>query len=281
MFGGIASLALIGLVGFVIVAFFRGRHTLPPMEEADRMPGPIRLVSAVTIRREGMADTVGCVARDERQAWALIDGLEGHADPEGAVRVIASSIESGLEAGDPRRSLLDSVARANLALLEGPRPADPSLARAACVAVVAREGRKLHIGHAGLVRVYRVRGGLVDLLTVDHSPLGDLIRIRSIPYREAATLLEDPTAPHRTVTSRAVGVSRDMGLATQEIDIAPGDAFVVTCATVSRQVTRRQVAESRAASGGDVQAWMDGILDAPTAMPSLWGSRAVLVLRSA
>lgn len=280
-FGWIAAFALLGLIGFVIVAFIRGRHKLPPIDEADRMPAPTRLLSAVTVRQEGVGDTVRCVTRDELQAWTLIDGLEGHSNPEGAVRTIASTIESGLEAGDLWQSLLDSVARANSALLEGPRPADPSLAPSACIAVVARVGRTLYIGHAGLVRVYRVRGGLVDLLTVDHSPLGDVIRTRGIPYREAAVLLEDPNAPHRTVTSRAVGVSYDMELATQEVDLAPGDAFVIACAAVSRQVTRQQIAASRAASGGNIQAWMDGILDAPTATPSLWGSRAVLILRSA
>lgn len=282
LFSSIAVLALIGLVGFVVIAFVRGGRKLPPLEDEGRslpMPGPARLASSVCLRAEGVGDTIRCLCRDDAQAWAMVDGLEGHSDPEGAVRTIASTLEDALRLSAPWGSLLEGVAAANRALHAAAEAAGQKARPGACVAILAREGQRLHIGHAGLVRVYRVRGGLAELLTIDHSPLGDMIRMRRLPAREADSLLEDTNAPHRFVTSRAIGPKPDIELATQTVDLAPGDAFLVACAHVALFTSRAAIIEARAASAGEAEAWMNGVLDGPGMKPSLWGSRAVMLLR--
>src|SRR5689334_20971892 len=142
LFASLAAVALLGLVGFVVVAFVRGGHKLPPLEEEARppMPSPARIASLVCIRMEGVGDTIQCLARDDAQAWAMADGLEAHDDPEGAVRTIASALTAALRVNAPWESLQQGIASANRALYEAADAAGQQARPGACVAVLAREG---------------------------------------------------------------------------------------------------------------------------------------------
>lgn len=280
MFLGIAAVALLGLLVVVVAAVVSGSRKLPVVEHdvVAPMTLPLRLTSLVCVRAEGVGDTVRCLARDEVQAWALVDGIEGHADPEGAVQTIAAALEGSLRGGAPWASLCEGVAAANRALVEATPAALP--APGAGLAVLAREGRQLRVGHLGNVRVYRLRGGLADLLTIDCSPLGDMVRSGRIPRKDADTLLEDPGAPHRQVLTRALGQKPEVELLTQVIDLTPGDAFLVLSGQVALCTSRLRLVEARAAAAGDGQAWLDGVLDGPGMKPSLWGSRGAILLRA-
>lgn len=289
MFLWIAAVALAGLVVVVLVAFVQGGRKLPKLDgeaPAALMSGPVRLVSVVRVRLEGAGDTVACVARDDAQAWALVDALEGHADPESAVQTAVSALTSTLRAGTPWESLREGVAAANRALFEAAQAAGEAPPRGVCLAVLARDGRRLHIGHVGNVRVYRVRGERAELLTLDHSPLGDLVRQERIPRRDADAFLEDPRAPHRFVVGRALGQKPEVELSAQTVELAPGDAFFVASSHVGLFTSRAALVEARAAAGSgrsgkdDVEGWIDAVLDGPGMKPSLWGSRGVLVLRA-
>jgi hypothetical protein len=279
MFTLIAALTLVGLLAVVAVVLVRGARKAPHLE-SDVDPSPLALSihrsSVVCVRKEGHGDTVRCVAREDAQAWALVDGLTDEPDVERAVQQVADVLESSLRVSAPWASLCEGVTTANRALFGDPSPrARPGVG----VAVLAREGPQLHIGHAGLVRVFRVRPGLVDLLTVDHSPIGDMIRQRQIPHEKAESLLEDPGVPHRRVASRALGKKPEIELATRSVELAPGDTFVVASANVGLSLSRAAIVEAFAATSGDLRALPATLLHGPGMRPSMWGSRGVIVVR--
>lgn len=281
MFFWIAVSAVVGLVVMVLVAFVQGGRKLPNLDgdaSGALLTGPVRLASVLRIRHEGVGDTVACLARDDAQAWVLVDALEGHADPEGAVQTVVGALESALRTGAPWQSLCEGVAAANRALFEAGQAEGKARPPGACLALLARDGRTLHIGHVGNVRVYRVRGQRAELLTLDHSPLGDLVRQERIPRRDADRFLEDPGAPHRFVVGRALGVAPEVELSTATVELAPGDVFFVASAHVGLFTSRAALVEARAATSG-AEEWMDAVLDGPGMNPSLWGSRGLLLLR--
>lgn len=281
MFFWIAVSAVVGLLGMVLVAFVQGGRKLPKLDGdagGALLTGPVRLTSALRLRHEGAGDTVACLTRDDAQAWVLVDALEGHSDPESAVRTVVAALESALRMGAPWESLREGVAAANRALFDAGQAEGQPRPPGACLALLARDGRTLHIGHVGNVRVYRVRGQRAELLTLDHSPLGDLVRQERIPRRDGDRLLEDAGAPHRFVVGRALGVAPEVELSTATVELAPGDVFFVASSHVGLFTSRAALVEARAATTG-AEAWMDAVLDGPGMHPSLWGSRGLLSLR--
>ena len=58
----------------------------------------------------------------------------------------------------------------------------------------------LIIGHVGDSRIYRLREGLFDQLTEDHSLLNDYIKMKNLTPEEIAAF------PHKNVIVRALGM---------------------------------------------------------------------------
>lgn len=77
--------------------------------------------------------------------------------------------------------------------------------------------------HVGDSRLYRIRGGLVSLMTRDHSvgrELSDFAGARAVDFRSRAN-------PLTHVLTRAVGVRPAVKVDEREIDVRDGDRFVL------------------------------------------------------
>jgi protein phosphatase len=89
--------------------------------------------------------------------------------------------------------------------------------------VLALEDGRVHIGHVGDSRVYRLRGGRLEQLTEDHSLVAQLVA------REQLTPAEARRDSRRNIVTRAVGILPEVqvDVVTTPEPAAPGDTFIV------------------------------------------------------
>ncbi len=88
-----------------------------------------------------------------------------------------------------------------------------------CLAIARR---KAHIGHVGDSRAYLVRGDKIYQLTKDHSWVEEQL--------EKGLLSEEEAKDHewRNLITRALGTRPQVAPDTIELDVRPGDVFVVS-----------------------------------------------------
>lgn len=79
---------------------------------------------------------------------------------------------------------------------------------------------KVTIGHAGDSRLYRLRQGKLDLMTVDHSLLQEQVRLGLISSDDAKV------SHNRNLVTRALGVDETIQVELKEEEARPGDVFL-------------------------------------------------------
>ena len=87
------------------------------------------------------------------------------------------------------------------------------------------DGACAAVGHVGDSRVYRIRGGVSELLTIDHS-VGEELRALFAGRKDASSF-SDRSNRLAHVLTRAVGVSAQVKCEWMKIDVSPGDRFLL------------------------------------------------------
>ena len=82
--------------------------------------------------------------------------------------------------------------------------------------LVDEDAGDIAIGHVGDSRAYRLRDGVFEQLTPDHSLVGELVRSGRLSTEEAEN------HPHRSVITRAVGTEPTVDVETLTVAAAPG-----------------------------------------------------------
>jgi serine/threonine protein phosphatase PrpC len=111
----------------------------------------------------------------ERGIYAVIDGVGGHAAGETAAGVAVDVIRERLErdSGTPEERIRQAITLANNEILRLSR-ARAEWNGMACVLTVALiEDDIVNVGHVGDSRLYLIRGGEIQKITSDHSPVGE------------------------------------------------------------------------------------------------------------
>jgi serine/threonine protein phosphatase PrpC len=91
---------------------------------------------------------------------------------------------------------------------------------ASTVASVWFQGRQASIAHVGDSRVYRMRKGILSLLTRDHSFYAELLMLgRDLPPRNEF--------PYKNQITRALGIDANPTADTATVDLEKGDRFLL------------------------------------------------------
>ena len=80
---------------------------------------------------------------------------------------------------------------------------------------------KIIVAHAGDSRCYRLRNGVIDLLTEDHSYVAELVKSKLISPDEAKN------HPFAHIISRSIGPIKDVDLEINIYDRKPGDRYLL------------------------------------------------------
>ena len=106
------------------------------------------------------------------------------------------------------------------------------------VSAMIRVGNQMVIAHIGDSRIYRLRNGVLEQITADHTFVQRLVDSGRITPEEAAV------HPRRSVLMRVLGdVDVDPEVDTHVVDIEPEDRWLVCSDGLSGYVSEREIAE--------------------------------------
>lgn len=170
---------------------------------------------------------------NERSLYIASDGMGGHKGGEVASHLAVETIERTLSSDaiaaahsngaldGVRESVAQAIRDANDAILDRAE-SDSGLSDMGCaLSMVVFVNGQAVVGHIGDTRVYRLRDGVVDQLTDDHTFVGELVRAGSVPASEMQT------HPHANVLTRALGSRRECEVDTLVVEARRGDRFLL------------------------------------------------------
>lgn len=223
------------------------------------------------LRRQGNEDAFSC--RPDLGLYVVADGMGGHAAGEVASQLAVQTIEAFIgetRDHDPNRtwpvpydpSLTTDGNRLRAAFqlanrrLNTEMAADDALRGMATTAAAVILGTKTPaVAHVGDSRVYRWRAGRLELLTQDHSWVGEQVR---------AGMLTDSDArrhPWRNVVTRAIGGGVDPEVDVAPLEIAAGDRILLCSDGLSAVVPPERL-EAICAEQQPLQETCDALVDA-------------------
>lgn len=193
-----------------------------------------------------------CAASRECGAFVVCDGMGGAAAGEVASRVASQTFlkllapakdQAGLRSTAEARLEL-AIHAANKAVFEHSRRS-PQLygmgttlvALLLEVSPATVERPSLTLAHVGDSRCYRLRGGALQRLTIDHSLVEEQVRLGEISADEAET------HPMRNIITRAVGSHAVVFPEITHLAPEPGDLYLLASDGLTRELSESAVGE--------------------------------------
>lgn len=202
----------------------------------------------------GMSDT-GRVRQNNEDAYAAIpdiglavvaDGMGGHKAGEVASAMAIDVITRSLAERLPstrrvKRTRIPEIVRnaielANSAVYEAANTNRDYAGMGSTVVVTAFHGDRVCIAHVGDSRLYRLRGGVLQQLTEDHSVVQDLLRRGLISPEQART------SPNKNVITRALGVTRTVEVTVRDERVQQGDLYLLCTDGLHDMLTDENIA---------------------------------------
>lgn len=182
-------------------------------------------------------------ANDTAQVYVVADGMGGHNHGEVASRLAVRSVREKLTGGrtipapagggvQPR--LRRSIEFAHEQICAAMRDDTGLLGMGTTIVCAMLSGQRLIIGHVGDSRAYRRRGGLLELLTNDHTWVYQQVLAGFLSEAEA---LQHPL---RSVVTRALG-GDDSGADITEADARAGDLFLLCSDGLNSMLTDDEI----------------------------------------
>jgi protein phosphatase/serine/threonine-protein phosphatase Stp1 len=162
------------------------------------------------------------VDRKDLGLWAVADGAGGHSRGDVASRSVVEALGS-IPVDLPAGELLALVRQKMAETHEALRPADEDdqAISASTVVVLIARGDHYACLWAGDSRCYRLRDGMLEQITRDHSLVQELVDAGAIMPEQA------DHHPNANVITRAVGSEGDLDLDKVSDRLMPGDRFLL------------------------------------------------------
>jgi PPM family protein phosphatase len=177
--------------------------------------------------RSGNEDSVFADANAHRGVFMVADGMGGHAAgeiaSEMAVRIVTRELAPLRDIASPggESALKAALRDANRAIFERTLAELDKQGMGTTASVLLLFGSRYLIGQVGDSRVYRVRNGLLQQLTKDHSYVQEQVDAGYITPEQARF------HPYSNVITRCVGASREVEPDTYAGEVQAGDVFLV------------------------------------------------------
>ena len=168
---------------------------------------------------------------------AVADGMGGHQGGEQAA-AITIDIMSGLTGALSRERLVDTVRAANQAVFdESERPELRGMGTTIVAAALHTDEARITMVNVGDSRGYRLRGGELEQITVDHSLVEELVRQGRITEEDALT------HPQRNIVTRALGLGNEIEIDVFDLDARHGDRVLLCSDGLFNEVEVEVIAE--------------------------------------
>ncbi|MFK7752225.1 MAG: PP2C family serine/threonine-protein phosphatase [Sedimentitalea sp.] len=187
----------------------------------------------VGLKRKVNEDAV--LALPEHDIWVVSDGMGGHDAGDFASRLIADSIAMippGLDPTARMHALRDAIIQAHRIITQEASTRGRGVIGATVAALMVANGHFVGLW-AGDSRIYRLRGGAIEMLTTDHSAVAAFVAAGQMTWDEAEQ------HPHSNAITRAVGVGDDLELDKIRGEVARGDRFLICSDGLTKYATFR------------------------------------------
>jgi protein phosphatase len=170
--------------------------------------------------------------------FAVCDGMGGAQAGEVASGLAAAALREFHEAdGLPLEERVGAlVEEANRRVYERAQVDTLVSGMGTTTTAVLVEGSLAAVGHVGDSRAYRLRDGVLEQLTDDHSLVGDLVRSGQLTREEA------DIHPQRSVITRALGTDPDVDVDTFTVELRDGDLLLLCSDGLTSMVSESEVA---------------------------------------
>lgn len=177
--------------------------------------------------REKNEDYFGTTSTPHGILFLVCDGMGGHKGGQRASRLAVEVIQNSVidsNSNDPV-ALLDTAQKtANEKIIEE-AAADPGLTGmgTTSVALLLQPGNKpkAWISHVGDSRIYRIRQGRIEAITIDHSVVMEMVKHGIITAEQART------HPKSNVITQALGSKETIKPDTIEIEVCKNDRYIL------------------------------------------------------
>lgn len=195
----------------------------------------------------------------EQGIFVVCDGMGGAAAGEIASRMAAESVAKALctKENEEWRSddateaaIMDAIADANRKIYERSQQDAGTLGMGTTIVAAQVSAGIVHLAHVGDSRCYLWRRGRLDLLTQDHSLVGEQVRLGKLSREEAEN------SPYRNVITRALGTQSTVMTEYQRLQVLDGDVLLLCSDGLTRELNDEEIAGlvGRAAKGDDLDA---------------------------
>jgi serine/threonine protein phosphatase PrpC len=224
---------------------------------------------------------VGCVRKnnEDNLGWdqrlgifVVCDGMGGALAGEVASRMGVDAIlnyfrearETGAysDAGDfpadlspAGKHLCSAVQRANAAIFEGGRADDAHHGMGTTMVAVLIQESVITIAHAGDSRAYRLREGVLEQLTQDHSLVAEQVRRGMITAEEAEQ------SDLQNIIIRALGSEEKLEPEVQDLLVLPDDIYLLATDGLTKLVKAESI-QSILTSSGSLSAACEDLINA-------------------
>lgn len=199
----------------------------------------IRYVAATDRGKVRKLNEDSILALPQLQIWAVADGMGGHDSGDFASQKVVECI-SHLPADQPPQVLLaqlrQAIYSAHAQIAQEASSRDGGIIGSTVVTLILAQQHFAALW-AGDSRLYCLRAGRLDMLTVDHSITGELVLDGKLTWEEAEN------HPHSNVITRAVGVGDHLELDKIRGDVRPGDRFLLCSDGLTKHVSHAQITQ--------------------------------------
>ncbi|MFK7944783.1 MAG: PP2C family serine/threonine-protein phosphatase [Paracoccaceae bacterium] len=169
----------------------------------------------------------------EMGLWAIADGMGGHTAGDVASQTVIAALDGlprGLEPAELMNNTRTALYQAHGDIRdEAVRRGGATIGATAVVLLIAEE--HFLCLWAGDSRLYRLRDGALQMLSADHSVVGELVEAGQITWAEA------DKHPHANQITRAVGVGPVLDIDKRRGAILPGDRFLLCSDGLTKYAT--------------------------------------------
>ncbi len=173
----------------------------------------------------------------EQSLWVVADGMGGHTRGDRASQCIVEALHEFVASEKAMDSVDDLLNRLSVANEACRQAAQGQVMGSTVVALYLHED-KAYILWAGDSRIYRRRGDEFTQLTDDHSLVQELHRLGELTADEAEN------HPSSNVITRAIGVADDIEIQVRQVNLLPGDRFLLCSDGLFKDVKPEEVSQN-------------------------------------
>lgn len=184
--------------------------------------------------------------------YVVADGMGGHAGgataSRMAVQTVHGVVRAALQAGDafpveppngehaPLLEVLDAAVREASKRIHETSIRDPKLHGMGTTATLTMFlGSRIYVAHVGDSRLYRLRKGVFEQLTEDHSLVAEQVKAGFITSEEAQF------SRFRNIITRSVGFEAQVTADTFSVAVQLGDVFIICSDGLTGMVSDEQI----------------------------------------